>query len=37
MFIDAYFDHYHTQYPILHEPTFKAQLAEVIPQPPHVQ
>jgi transcriptional regulatory protein GAL4 len=37
MFIEAYFAHYHTQYPILHEPTFKAQLAEVIPQPPHVQ
>ncbi len=27
MNIDAYFRHYHTQYPFLHEPTFRAQWA----------
>ncbi|BEJ14418.1 hypothetical protein CspHIS471_0401850 [Cutaneotrichosporon sp. HIS471] len=31
--IDAYFQHYHTQYPILHEATFRAQFAQVIAQP----
>lgn len=35
--IDAYFMHYHTQYPILHEATFRAQFAEVIAQPPRAQ
>lgn len=31
--IDAYFVHYHTSYPFVHEPTFRAQLAEVIRRP----
>lgn len=31
--IDAYFTRYHLSYPILHEPTFRAQYSEVIPQP----
>lgn len=31
--IDAYFSTYHLNYPIIHEPTFRAQYAEVIPQP----
>lgn len=31
--IDAYFKRYHLSYPILHEPTFRAQYSEVIPQP----
>lgn len=35
--VDAYFRHYHSQYPIVHEPTFRAQLSEVIPQPPAAQ
>ncbi|KAH8669168.1 fungal-specific transcription factor domain-containing protein [Xylariales sp. PMI_506] len=31
--IDAYFATYHISYPIIHEPTFRAQYSEVIPQP----
>lgn len=31
--IDAYFKVYHLSYPILHEPTFRAQFSEVIPRP----
>lgn len=31
--IDAYFRTYHLSYPILHEPTFRAQYAEILPQP----
>lgn len=31
--IDAYFRRYHLSYPIIHEATFRAQWAEVIPQP----
>lgn len=36
-FVDAYFQLYHTQYPLVHEPTFRAQWSEVIPRPPHDQ
>lgn len=31
--IDAYFKLFHLSYPILHEPTFRAQFSEVIPRP----
>ncbi|KAK7752907.1 hypothetical protein SLS62_005066 [Diatrype stigma] len=31
--IDSYFKRFHLSYPILHEPTFRAQYSEVIPQP----
>lgn len=31
--IDAYFRVYHASYSIIHEPTFRAQYSEVIPQP----
>ncbi|PNP48517.1 hypothetical protein TGAMA5MH_00411 [Trichoderma gamsii] len=31
--IDAYFRIYHVSYPIVHEPTFRAQYSEVIPRP----
>ncbi|CAJ2503063.1 Uu.00g104570.m01.CDS01 [Anthostomella pinea] len=31
--IDSYFSSFHLSYPILHEPTFRAQYSEVIPQP----
>lgn len=31
--IDAYFSLYHLSYPIVHEPTFRAQYAQVIPRP----
>ncbi len=31
--IDSYFKKYHLSYPIIHEPTFRAQYSEVIPQP----
>ncbi|GAW15577.1 hypothetical protein ANO14919_049910 [Xylariales sp. No.14919] len=31
--VDAYFATYHLSYPIIHEPTFRAQYSEVIPQP----
>ncbi|KAI1355905.1 fungal-specific transcription factor domain-containing protein [Xylaria sp. FL0043] len=31
--IDAYFSQYHLSYPIIHEPTFRAQYSEVIPRP----
>ena len=31
--IDAYFSLYHLSYPIIHEPTFRAQYAQVIPRP----
>ncbi|KAI0380619.1 hypothetical protein F5Y04DRAFT_271326 [Hypomontagnella monticulosa] len=31
--IDAYFRVYHISYPIIHEPTFRAQYSEVIPRP----
>lgn len=33
LYLDSYFTHYHRQYPLLHEPTFRAQLAEVLPRP----
>ncbi|CZR66656.1 uncharacterized protein PAC_16557 [Phialocephala subalpina] len=31
--IDSYFRVYHLNYPIVHEPTFRAQYSEVIPRP----
>lgn len=31
--IDSYFRVYHLSYPIVHEPTFRAQYSEVIPRP----
>ncbi|KAJ9137577.1 Regulatory protein GAL4 [Pleurostoma richardsiae] len=31
--VDAYFYQYHLSYPIIHEPTFRAQYCEVIPRP----
>jgi transcriptional regulatory protein GAL4 len=31
--IDAYFVNYHTSYPFLHEATFRAQYAELVPRP----
>lgn len=31
--IDAYFRGYHVSYPIIHEPTFRAQYSEIIPRP----
>lgn len=31
--IDAYFRLYHASYPMIHEPTFRAQYSEVIPRP----
>ncbi|KAI0009002.1 fungal-specific transcription factor domain-containing protein [Xylariaceae sp. FL0662B] len=31
--INAYFRQYHVSYPIIHEPTFRAQYCEVIPRP----
>lgn len=31
--IDAYFTNYHTSYPFLHEPTFRAQYAELVQRP----
>lgn len=33
-YIEAYFEHYHPQYPLIHEPSFRAQWMEIIPQPP---
>lgn len=32
-FVDAYFTLYHNTFPILHEPTFRAQYAKLIPRP----
>lgn len=32
-FIDSYFATYHVSYPIVHEPTFRAQFMEIIPRP----
>ena len=32
-FVDAYFSHYHTTYPFLHEPTFRAQFKGTHPRP----
>lgn len=32
-FVDAYFTTYHVSYPIVHEPTFRAQFMEIIPRP----
>ncbi|OQV00872.1 Fungal specific transcription factor domain-containing protein [Cladophialophora immunda] len=32
-FLDAYFQQFHTAYPIVHEATFRAQYAEIIPRP----
>lgn len=32
-FVDAYFALYHNTFPILHEPTFRAQYAKLIPRP----
>ncbi|RDL37432.1 uncharacterized protein BP5553_04865 [Venustampulla echinocandica] len=34
-FVDAYFQTYHVSYPIIHEPTFRAEFMEVIQRPPH--
>ena len=31
--IDSYFRIYHVSYPLIHEPTFRAQYSEVIPRP----
>ena len=31
--IDAYFRYFHVSYPIIHEPTFRAQYAEVVERP----
>lgn len=31
--VDAYFRHYHVSYPIIHEPTFRAQYDEVVERP----
>lgn len=31
--IDSYFSLYHVSYPIVHEPTFRAQYSQVIPRP----
>lgn len=31
--IDAYFKLFHLNYPIIHEPTFRAQFSEIIPRP----
>lgn len=31
--LDAYFTYYHTSYPFVHEATFRAQYAELIPKP----
>lgn len=31
--IDAYFASYHLQYPMVHEPTFRAQYSSIIPRP----
>lgn len=32
-FVSAYFQHFHTSYPLLHEATFRAQASEIIPKP----
>lgn len=32
-FIDAYFLNYHTSYPFIHEPSFRAQFQEQVPRP----
>nr|XP_019043141.1 hypothetical protein I302_08852 [Kwoniella bestiolae CBS 10118]OCF22071.1 hypothetical protein I302_08852 [Kwoniella bestiolae CBS 10118] len=32
-YLNAYFELYHPQYPVFHEPTFRAQWNELIPQP----
>ena len=32
-FIESYFATYHISYPIIHEPTFRAQFMEIIPRP----
>ncbi|KAM0792104.1 hypothetical protein ACM66B_004808 [Microbotryomycetes sp. NB124-2] len=32
-FVDAYFRVFHTMYPVVHEATFRAQLAEIVPRP----
>jgi len=37
MFIDAYFEHYHPQYPMIHQPSFRAQWDQVLTRPPRVQ
>ena len=33
-YVNAYFSSYHMQYPIIHEPTFRAQFQELMPKPP---
>lgn len=33
-FVNTYFSSYHMQYPIIHEPTFRAQFQELMPKPP---
>lgn len=32
-YINSYFLYYHTQYPLVHEPSFRAMWSEVIPSP----
>ncbi|KAI5923011.1 c6 zinc finger domain-containing protein [Camillea tinctor] len=32
--IDTYFSTFHLTYPVIHEPTFRAQFHEIIPRPP---
>ena len=32
-YLDAYFSHYHTTYPFLHEPTFRAEYNGMLPRP----
>lgn len=33
-YVNAYFSSYHMQYPIIHEPIFRAQFQELMPRPP---
>ncbi|KAK8164581.1 Zn(II)2Cys6 transcription factor [Phyllosticta citrichinensis] len=33
-YLDDYFELYHPSYPIIHEPTFRAEYMEVVPRPP---
>lgn len=35
-FVNAYFHHFHTSYPLVHEGTFRAQVSEIIPKPDDV-
>ncbi|WVQ68685.1 uncharacterized protein L199_006894 [Kwoniella botswanensis] len=36
-YVNAYFEFYHAQYPVFHEPTFRAQWNELIPQPKQIE